>query len=467
MKAALHGPISHRSLRRFNSLRDISQPKLLVDEQWIKKTHPSALSSAPALRIDCGRKPSGLNLPSQTRMNTVLRRMPDISHHFLMGIVLPPSRKGSIFATQNEEKMYIWELPDWPRFRWDANALAEPLAAAHLKQGRFLGQIERLGFDLRRETELQAITEEAIKTSEIEGENLNRESVRSSVARRLGVPSAAVGPKDRRAEGVVEMTLDATKNFAAPVTTERLFGWHAALFPTGYSGMHRIKVGAWRDGPVQVVSSVVGDDRVFFEGPPAGRVEREMEAFLNWFNSPPKLDGIIYAALAHLWFVTIHPFEDGNGRIARALADVSLARSERSTSRFYSLSSEIRQEQPQYYATLERTQKGTLDVTARLHWFVECFSAAIDRAEQACASVLRLAEFWQRHTHTPLNERQRKVLHRFLGEFEGKLTANKWAKLAKCSIATAQRDLKDLVDRGVLIRNEGGSKNTSYAVSAP
>jgi Fic family protein len=365
--------------------------------------------------------------------------------------------------------MYIWELPDWPHFLWDASALAQPLAEAHLKQGRFLGRMERLGFELRGEAQLQAVTEEALKNAEIEGELLDRASVRSSVARRLGIPDGGLGPEDRRADGLVEMTLDATKNFASPLTRERLFVWHAALFPTGQSGLRTITVGSWRmdgQGPMRVVSGAAGHQRVHYEAPPAARIEAEMAAFLKWFNAPSPLDGLVAAALAHLWFVTIHPFDDGNGRIARTLADMVLARSEHAPERFYSLSSQIRRERPDYYASLERTQKGDLDVTARLQWFVACFGRAIDAAEQACAVVLRKAEFWQRHARTTLNERQVVVLTRMLGEFEGKLTARKWAVLAKCSMATAQRDIKDLIDRGVLVRNEGGSKNTSYTIAA-
>ncbi len=328
--------------------------------------------------------------------------------------------------------------------------------------------MERLGSEFRCQAELDAVTEEALKNAEIEGEILRRDSVHSSVARRLGVPNAALGPEDRRAEGLVQMTLDATKNFGAPLTRERLFGWHAALFPAEYSGLRRIRVGAWRDdaeGPMEVRSGPVGRERVHFQAPPAERVETEMAAFLKWFNEPPKLDGIVCAALAHLWFVTIHPFDDGNGRIARALADMTLARSENSGVRFYSLSSQVRREQPEYYASLERTQRSDLDVTDRLLWFTDCFSRAIDAAEQAAAGVLRRAEFWQHHALTSFNERQRSVLNRFLGEFEGKLTAPKWKALAKCSMPTAQRDLKDLVDRGILVRNPGGSKNTSYSIA--
>jgi Fic family protein len=297
---------------------------------------------------------------------------------------------------------------------------------------------------------------------------LNRESVRSSVARRLGVPDAALVPEDRKVEGIVSITLDATKSYAAPLTRERLFGWHAALFPTGYSGLRRIKVGGWREdmnGPMQVVSGRIGKERVHYQAPPAERVEAEMAAFLDWFEKPRTIDGILHAAIAHLWFVTIHPFDDGNGRIARALADMSLARSEDTPQRFYSLASEIRRERPDYYATLEQTQKGNLEITERLLWFVACFSHALDAAEDTCRDVLRKADFWQHHALTPLNDRQRKVLNRFLDGFEGKLTAQKWTALTKCSMATAQRDIKDLVDRGLLARNEGGSKNSSYRIA--
>ena len=366
--------------------------------------------------------------------------------------------------------MYIWELPDWPRFRWDANRLAQPLATAHLNQGRLLGRMERLGLALKLEAELQASTEEAVKNAEIEGEILNRDSVRSSLARRLGVPDAALGPEDRRVEGIVEMTLDATRNCMARLTRERLFAWQAALFPTGRSGLLAIKVGAWRDdahGPMQVVSGPIGLERVHYQAPPAARIEAEMQAFLAWFNEPPTMDGILHAAVAHLWFVTIHPFEDGNGRIGRALADMSLARSENSPQRFYSLSGQIRRDRSSYYGSLERMQKGDLDITARLLWFVECFSKTIDEADRASAAVLHKAEFWQRHALVPLNERQRTILNRFLDGFEGNLTARKWAAIGKCSMPTAQRDIKDLTDRGILIRNEGGSKNTSYSVTVP
>jgi Fic family protein len=364
--------------------------------------------------------------------------------------------------------LYIWELPDWPHFSWNRDRLLPVLEAAHLAQGRFLGRMERLGFELQAKAELQAISEEALKSSEIEGEVLDLAAVRSSVARRLGMPDAAVAPEDRRVEGIVEVTLDATKNFVQPVTRERLFGWQAALFPTGYSGTRKIRVGIWRDdsaGPMQVVSGPPGRELIHFQAPPAARVDGEMNAFLEWFNGPRSLDGIVRAAIAHLWFVTVHPFDDGNGRIARALADMSLARSENATQRFYSLSAQIRRERPEYYASLEATQKGDLEITERLLWFTDCVSRALGAAEELCASVLRKADFWQRHAQTNFNERQRRVLNRYFDGLEGKLTARKWSRMAKCSMATAQRDIKELVDRGLLVRNIGGSKNTSYSVA--
>ncbi len=364
--------------------------------------------------------------------------------------------------------MFIWQLPEWPRFRWNSDTLAASLADAHLKQGRLLGRMEQLGFPLQLEAELQATTEEAVKNAEIEGEILSRASVRSSVARKLGVPEAAVAPEDRRAEGIVEMTLDATHNCTAPLTRERLFAWQAALFPTGRSGIRLIKLGAWRDdarGPMQVVSGPMGRERVHYEALPAERIESEMQRFLAWFEQPATIDSVLHAAIAHLWFVTIHPFEDGNGRMARVLADMSLARSESSPQRFYSLSSQIRRNRASYYGSLERTQRGDLDITPRLIWFIDCFSHAVDAAELACATVLQKAEFWQRHSLMPLNPRQKIMLNRLLDGFEGKLTARKWALIAKCSMPTAQRDIRDLVEQGLLVRNEGGSKNTSYSVA--
>lgn len=331
--------------------------------------------------------------------------------------------------------MYIWERPEWPDFRWEEARLLEPLAAARLKQGRLLGSMARLGFDLKREAQLEALTEEVIKSSEIEGEVLDRASVRSSIARHLGVPGAAVAPSDRRTEGIVEMMLDATQDYDAPLTAERLFGWQAALFPT--------------------------------QAPPAPRLEAETQRFLDWFNRKGEPEGLLRAGLAHLWFVSIHPFDDGNGRVARAIADRALAQSEGSEQRFYGMSSQIGKERSDYYDTLERTQTGGLDITDWLVWFLGCFSRAIDGAEAACANVLRKADFWQRYAREPFSERQKTVVNHYLDGVEGKLTAKKWAAIGTCSVPTAQRDINDLLERGVLRRNPGGSKNTSYDLMAP
>ena len=364
--------------------------------------------------------------------------------------------------------MYIWQRSDWPHFRWDRDQVLPALSQAHLEQGRLLGRMERLGFELQARAELEAVTEEAQKSSEIEGEILDLASVRSSVARHLGIPAAAIAPEDRRVEGIVELTLDATKNYAAPVTRKRLLGWQVSLFPTGRSGLRTIKAGTWRNessGPMQVVSGRHGRERVHFQAAPAARIDQEMKDFLAWLNQSHTLDGIVHAAIAHLWFVTIHPFDDGNGRIARALADLSLARSENSPQRFYSLSAQIRRDREAYYDSLERTQKGDLDITRHLLWFIGCFSRALDRAQETCGGVLRKADFWQHHAQVDFNQRQRTVLNRYLDGFEGKLTARKWMALAKCSIATAQRDLAELVEGGILLPNPGGSKNTSYSIA--
>lgn len=364
--------------------------------------------------------------------------------------------------------MYIWQDDAWPGFTWDAARLLAPLGEARHKQGRLLGQMKRLGFDLQREAELRATVEDVVKTSEIEGETLDLASVRSSVARRLGLPDAGTAAPDRQVEGVVEMMLDAMHNHAVPLTAERLFGWHAALFPTGYSGLTRISVGMWRtdsEGPMQVVSGPIGRQKVHYEAPPASQAPVEMKRFLAWFNDTPQVDGLLRSAIAHLWFVTIHPFDDGNGRIARAVADLALAQMESTGQRFYSMSAQIQRERARYYEILERTQKGSLDITEWLMWFLVCFGRAIDGADTESQSVLRKAEFWRRFAEEPLSARQKNVLNRFLDGFEGNLTARKWASLAKCSVDTAQRDINDLLARGLLMRNPGGSKRTSYSVA--
>lgn len=364
---------------------------------------------------------------------------------------------------------YIHELADWPRFRWDHERLAAPLAAVRHHQGRLVGRMEGLGFQLRAEAVLQSLTEEVLKSSEIEGERLDREQVRSSIARRLGMDIGALAPVDRNVEGVVEMMLDATQNYPAPLTEERLFSWHAALFPTGRSGMTQITVGAWRtteSGPMQVVSGPIGREHVHFEGPSADRLSAAMRAFLAWFNAVDDVDPVVLSAVAHLWFVTIHPFEDGNGRIARAIADMVLARSEGTPRRFYSMSSQIRIERKAYYDTLERTQKGNLEITAWIAWFLQCLDRAFGGAETILASVLRKARFWDAHAGDALNDRQRLVVNRLLNGFEGKLTSSKYATLAKCSQDTAARDIDDLSRKGILARDPAGGRSTSFSLIA-
>lgn len=361
---------------------------------------------------------------------------------------------------------YIHELDKWPSFQWNAERLAEPLAGVSRRQGLLIGHMAALGFELRAEAVLATLTEDVLKSSDIEGEVLDKEQVRSSIARRLGMDIGALAPADRNVEGVVEMMLDATQNFDAPLTAERLFNWHASLFPTGRSGMTKIVVGAWRDesaGPMQVVSGPYGREKVHYEAPTADRLDAEMRAFLAWFESKESIDPVLKAGLAHLWFVTIHPFEDGNGRIARAIADMALARSESSPQRFYSMSAQIRQERKAYYDLLEATQKGDLDVTPWLTWFLACLGRAFDGAEIILVNVLAKARFWEAHAATSFNERQRKMLNLLLEGFDGKLTNAKWATITKSSSDTALRDITQLVERGILMKDAGGGRSTSYS----
>jgi Fic family protein len=362
---------------------------------------------------------------------------------------------------------YNWERKEWPDFRWDDQLLAKLLTRASREQGRLIGRMEGLGFNLRSEAHLRTLTEDVVKSSEIEGEKLDRGQVRSSIARRLGMDVGGLVAADRNVEGVVEMMLDATTDYRKPLTADRLFAWHSALFPAGRSGMSLIKVGSWREdarGPMQVVSGPLGRERVHYEAPPAGRVPSEMKKFLAWFAKPGDADPLLVAGLAHLWFVTIHPFDDGNGRIARAIADMALARSEEIGQRFYSMSGQIRHERTAYYNMLERTQKQGLEVTAWQTWFLECLLRAIDGAQTILGEVLAKARFWERFAKEPLNERQIKVLNRLLDGFEGNLTSSKWAKLTKCSQDTAYRDIMDLVERGALKKDTGGGRSTSYSV---
>ena len=364
--------------------------------------------------------------------------------------------------------MYIHELEDWPRFHWNRERLADFLADVRHRQGRLTGHMEALGFNLRQEAVLQTLTADVLKSSEIEGEKLDAEQVRSAIARRLGMDIGALKPADRHVEGVVEMMLDATRHYNQPLENERLFAWHAALFPTGRSGISKIRVGAWRDdstGPMRVISGPVGKEHVHFEAPTAPRLDREMAAFLGWFNKPPAIDDVLKAGLAHFWFVTVHPFDDGNGRIARAIADMALARSENSSQRFYSMSAQIRQERDDYYEILEQTQKGTMDVTPWMDWFLQCLGRAIDGAQSILGSVLAKARFWESVQGIALNERQTLVLNRLLDDFEGKLTTSKYATVAKCSQDTALRDILPLVERGILVRNPEGGRSTSYSLA--
>jgi Fic family protein len=364
----------------------------------------------------------------------------------------------------------IYEVEGWPRLGWNSEALAGRLAAVRHKQGRLMGRMERLGFKLRAEATLQTLTEEIIKSSEIEGEILDRNQVRSSIARHLGIDIGALTPADRNVEGVVEMMLDAAEKYADELNAERLFAWHAALFPTGRSGMTKIVVGAWRteqSGPMQVVSGPLGRERVHYEAPVTDRLEHEMSAFLDWFNADANAtDPVMKAGIAHLWFVTIHPFEDGNGRIARAIANLALARSENSAQRFYSMSAQIRKERDAYYDILEQTQKDGLDITGWLLWFLDCLDRAFDGAEAILANVLRKARFWELHAGASFNNRQRLVINRLLDGFEGKLTSSKWAILVKVSQATAARDIDELIALGVLQKDAAGGRSTSYSLAS-
>lgn len=363
--------------------------------------------------------------------------------------------------------MYIHDLQDWPRFYWNHERLMESLASVRHQQGKLIGHMEALGFTFQQEAVLQTLTVDVLKSSEIEGEKLDAAQVRSSIARRLGMDVGALETADRGVEGVVEMMLDATRRYNEPLTADRLFGWHASLFPSGRSGITKITAGAWRDdstGPMQVVSGPMGKERVHFEAPKAEQLEAEMQAFLEWFETGADADPVLKAGKAHLWFVTIHPFDDGNGRIARAIADMALARSENSPQRFYSMSAQIQQERNAYYKILEQTQKATMDITPWMEWFLGCLGRAIDGAQDTLRAVLAKARFWELIHGVALNDRQRRVLNRLLDGFEGKLTTSKYSKLARCSQDTAHRDIAQLVERGILVRNPAGGRSTSYSL---
>ncbi len=343
--------------------------------------------------------------------------------------------------------------------------MVDLLGAVRHRQGRLVGRMEALGFELRQHAQLDTLTQDVVTSSGIEGEILDPAQVRSSVARRLGMDVAGLTHADRNVDGIVELMLDATEDYSQPLTQDRLFGWHAGLFPTGRSGLRRITVGGWRDdssGPMQVVSGPIGRERVHFEAPAANRLDQEMEAFIEWFNTAADSDWALKAGLAHLWFVTVHPFDDGNGRIARAIADMALARSESSPQRFYSMSSQIQKERAAYYSILERTQTGTTDVSEWMNWFLGCLDRAIEGAETTLSTTLDKARFWERIASISLNERQRVVINRLLDGFEGKLTTSRWARMAQCSQDTALRDITDLMEYGILSRSTEGGRSTSY-----
>lgn len=360
---------------------------------------------------------------------------------------------------------YIHQLSNWPNFEWNSSNLISHIAKVRHEQGRLAGRMESVGFPLRDEAVLQTLTMDVLKSSEIEGENLDIDQVRSSIARRLGIDIVGATSADRNVDGVVEMMLDATQKYDSPLTRERLFGWHAALFPTGYSGIKKIRVGVWRDGPMQVVSGPIGHEWVHFEAPVAERVPDEMQRFLVWFNQNDNLDLVLKAFVAHIWFLTVHPFEDGNGRISRAIVDMLLARSEKTSQRFYSLSAQIRLERDEYYNIIEEAQKGTMDITNSLEWFLGCLGRALDHAEITLNNVLRKSYLWNKYSSLLVNERQKKVVNLLINGLDGKLTSTKWAKISKCSQDTATRDINDLLAKGVLKKALGGGRSTNYVLN--
>jgi Fic family protein len=358
--------------------------------------------------------------------------------------------------------MFIHQRKNWTDFKWDNDKLLPLLANVRHLQGRLLGQMENLGFKFQEEAVLATLTLDVLKSNEIEGEVLNKDQVRSSIARRLGLEVSGLVDSPRNVEGVVEMMLDATQNYMKPLTTERLFGWHAALFPTGYSGMYKIEVGKYRSGDMQVVSGAMGKEKVHYEAPKADLLESEMNRFLKWFNNGSETDPVLKAAIAHFWFVTIHPFDDGNGRIARTITDMQLARSDGSPQRFYSMSNQILTERKKYYEVLERTQRSDGDITEWLEWFLSCLGNALVNSREVLESVLGKAKFWEQHSQTPMNDRQRLMLNKLLDGFEGKLTSSKWAKIAKCSQDTAIRDIQDLINKEILRKEAEGGRSTNY-----
>jgi Fic family protein len=367
---------------------------------------------------------------------------------------------------------YIWQTKSWPDLKWDSAKLLKPLGNIRFSQGALLTQIKELGFEIQQTARADVLVEEALKTSAIEGEKLDPDAVRSSVGRRLGLPDAGLKEIiDQKAEGLVEILLDATTNYSKKITMERIWSWHAALFPTGYSGMVKISVGQWRNdskGPMQVISGPIGQEKVHFEAPPAKKIDKEMQTFISWINTKDELDGIIKAGIAHIWFVSIHPFDDGNGRIARTLTEMFLTKDEDNPKRFYSLSSQIMAERNEYYKILKATQSGKGDITEWLKWFLECMNRAILNSNTLLKKIMTKARVWKEFAQIKLNERQIKVINRLLdagaGGFEGGLKNKKYMGIAHTSRATAQRELADLVNKGILIKMPGGGRSVSYNI---
>ena len=360
---------------------------------------------------------------------------------------------------------YIYQHTDWTEFTWSDALINATFGDVRNLQGRISGQMSAIGFSSKEEVALTALTLDVVKSSEIEGEQLNYEQVRSSIARRLGLEVAGLIPSDRNIDGVVDMILDATKNYQKPLTEERLFGWHAALFPTGFNGMYKIEVARYRTGEMQIVSGAMGKEKIHYEAVAAELVKSEMDKFLNWFNNETQLDLVLKAAIAHFWFIIIHPFDDGNGRIARAISDLLLTRAENSPERFYSMSSQILVERKLYYEVLQKVQHSSGDITEWLDWFLKCLKSALIETGNSLQKILRKAKFWKLHERTAFNERQRLIVNKLLDGFDGKLKSSKWAKIAKCSSDTALRDLKDLMEKGIIQQEQGGGRNTNYELS--
>jgi Fic family protein len=363
--------------------------------------------------------------------------------------------------------MYIYENHDWPHFRWRDADLIHLLGKVRNLQGKIVGRVNALGFELINKAVLETLTLEVTKSSEIEGEILDLNQVRSSIARRLGLQISGLIPSDRNVDGIVDLMFDATTNFDKPLTKERLYGWHNSLFPSGYSGLYKILVGRWRDdstGPMQVVSGAMGKEKVHFQAPKASDLNIEMQNFLEWVNKNDKLDLVLKAGIAHLWFITLHPFDDGNGRIARAITDMILAQSDGQSQRFYSMSRQIRNERKEYYNTLERIQKGSLDITNWLDWFLNCLLRALESSQDVLQTVIFKHDFLNRNALLLENDRQKKIINKLLDGIEGKLTTSKWAKMNKCSQDTALRDIQDLIEKGILKKSKSGGRSTSYEI---